>query len=94
MTSATTAATGHAAVSAGVSPERHRLGSLLIRAATTLLGLVIVVQTLFVLGYISFGFFNWLPVLIAYVLWSGLLCWGLVLRDGEAGWRAIFVLPV
>ena len=93
MTSATTAATRHAAVSAGVSPERHRLGSLLIRAATTLLGLVIVVQTLFVLGYISFGFSNWLPVLIAYVLWSAALCWGLVLRDGEAGWRAIFVLP-
>lgn len=93
MTSATTAATGHAAVSAGVTPERQRLGSLLIRAATILLGLVIAVQSLFALGYISFGFANWLPVLIAYVLWSAALCWGLVLRDGEAGWRAIFVLP-
>ena len=76
-----------------MSPERHRLGSLLIRASTLLLGLVILLQTLYVLGYTSFGFANWLPVLIAYVLWSGLLCWGLVLRDGEAGWRAVFVLP-
>ncbi|MEY3080922.1 MAG: hypothetical protein RJA94_907 [Pseudomonadota bacterium] len=93
MTSASPAVSGHVAVTPGVSPERHRLGSLLIRASTLLLGLVILLQTLYVLGYTSFGFANWLPVLIAYVLWSGLLCWGLVLRDGEAGWRAVFVLP-
>jgi multiple sugar transport system permease protein len=93
MTSASPAVSGHVAVTPGVSPERHRLGSLLIRASTLLLGLVIAVQTLYALGYISFGFSNWLPVLIAYVLWSAALCWGLVLRDGEAGWRAIFVLP-
>ena len=32
-------------------------------------------------------------MLIAYVLWSVALCWGLVLRDGEAGCARVFVLP-
>lgn len=93
MTSAPTAATGHDAVSMHVPPERRRLGSLLIRASTLLLGLVIAVQTLYAMGYVSWGFATWQPVLIAYVLWSVALCWGLVLRDGETGWRAVFVLP-
>ena len=93
MTSASTAATGHDAVSMHVPPERRRLGSLLIRASTLLLGLVIAVQTLYAMGYVGWGFSTWQPVLIAYVLWSVALCWGLVLRDGEAGWRAVFVLP-
>jgi hypothetical protein len=42
MTSASPAVSGHVAVTPGVSPERHRLGSLLIRGATILLGLIIV----------------------------------------------------
>jgi multiple sugar transport system permease protein len=44
-------------------------------------------------GVIPFGFETWQPVLIGYVLWSGALCAGNVVRDGEAGWRALFVLP-
>jgi len=93
MTSVSTAASGQEAVAPHVTPERRQRGILLIRGATLLLGLVSLVQLLSVLGYIPFGFTNWQPVLIAYVLWSAALCWGLVLRDGEAGWRAIFVLP-
>lgn len=93
MTSAPSAASGHEAVAQHVSPERRRLGSAMVRASTWLLIALIAVQTLYALGYISWGFSNWQPVLIGYVLWSIALCWGLVLRDGEAGWRAIFVLP-
>ena len=93
MTSVSTATPGLEAASPHVTPERRRRGVLLIRGATILLGLVILFQLLAALGYISFGFANWQPVLFAYVLWSVALCWGLVLRDGEAGWRAVFVLP-
>lgn len=93
MTSASTAASGHEAVSQHVPPERARLGRLLIRGSTLLLCLVGLMQLLFVWGDLPWGFSNWLPVFIAYVLWSAAYCWGLVLRDGEAGWRAVFVLP-
>lgn len=85
--------TGHDAVSAVVSPERRRLGSLLIRSATLLLALITIGQTLYAYGITSIGFANWMPILVAYVLWSAALCVGLILRDGEAGWRALFVLP-
>ena len=93
MTSVSSAASGRDAVSPAVPPERRRLGSLLIRASTLLLGAAILVEVLYATGVISFGFPNWQPIFIAYILWSVALCWGLVLRDGEAGWRALFVLP-
>ena len=93
MTSPAIAGTGRDAVSATVSPDRRRLGSLLIRAATLLLAVLILVQSLFAAELIGFGFANWMPIFIAYVLWSAALCAGLIVRDGEAGWRALFVLP-
>jgi multiple sugar transport system permease protein len=93
MTSSKTAAAGRDAVSPHVAPERQRAGRVLIRMATTLLAILILGQTLYAAGAIAFGFSNWMPIFIAYVLWSAALCWGLVLRDGEAGWRALFVLP-
>ncbi len=93
MTSISSAAPGHEAVSAAVTPQRQKFGRLLIRVSTLLLGLVILVEALYSAGVISFGFPNWQPIFIAYALWSVALCWGLVLRDGEAGWRAVFVLP-
>lgn len=93
MTSTSPEASGIDVVSASVTPERRRLGRLLIRGATLVLGLVILMQLLYAEGLFPFGFANWQPVLVAYVLWSIALCWGLVLRDGEAGRRAVFVLP-
>ena len=93
MTSATSAASGRDAVSPHVSPERQRAGRLLVRSATILFALLFVMQALFAYAVIPFGFPNWMPVLIAYVVWSIALCWGLILRDGEAGWRALFILP-
>jgi multiple sugar transport system permease protein len=93
MTTHVIAGTGRDVVSTIVSPERRRLGSLLIRAATIFFIVLLIAQSLFATGVISFGFANWMPVLIAYVLWSTALCIGLIVRDGEAGWRALFVLP-
>lgn len=93
MTSAATAGTGHDAVSSTVSAGRHRAGRLLIWIASLALAALVLLQTLFSTGYLSFGFENWLPVLIGYGLWSVALCIGLILRDGDSGWRALFVLP-
>ncbi|MFT3671207.1 carbohydrate ABC transporter permease [Aestuariivirga sp.] len=93
MTTTATAASDHQAVSADVPPERRRAGQLVIRGATAALVLVTAVQILSVAGVIGIGFSTWFPILVAYVLWSIALCWGLVLRDGEAGWRALFILP-
>jgi multiple sugar transport system permease protein len=93
MSQTPSAASGHDAVAATVSPERQRLGRLILRGATLLLGAVILFELLHVAGITSAGFPNWQPILIAFVLWSAALCWGLILRDGEAGWRALFVLP-
>lgn len=87
------AASGHDAVAAAVPPERQRLGTLLMRGSTLLLILIVLAELLFVAGITSFGFPNWQPILIAFVLWGAALCWGLILRDGESGWRALFVLP-
>ena len=84
---------GHHAVPSTVPATRKRMGSWLIRASTTVLGLLILMQALYAAGYISFGFSNWFPILIAYTAWSAALCTGSVLRDGEGGWRALFVLP-
>ncbi len=69
------------------------MGSLLIRSATLVLGLIVLMQSLYAAGMISFGFSSWLPILIAYTVWGVLLCIGSILRDGEGGWRALFVLP-
>jgi multiple sugar transport system permease protein len=55
--------------------------------------LLILVQTLYAAEAITVGFANWLPVFLAYIAWSIALCAGLILRGGEAGWRALFVLP-
>jgi multiple sugar transport system permease protein len=44
-------------------------------------------------GAIGFGFANWMPIFIAYALWGACLCVGNILRDREAGLRALFVLP-
>jgi multiple sugar transport system permease protein len=93
MTALPSAATGHESVAAAVPLPRQRIGNLLIRGATVLLGMAILAQALSSAGFISFGFSNWQPILIAYILWSAALCWGLILRDGEPGWRALFVLP-
>ena len=84
---------GRDAVFARVSAERQKTGTLLIRSATLVLALLILIQSLYAAGAISFGFPTWLPILIAYGIWGAALCAGNILKSGEAGWRALFVLP-
>jgi multiple sugar transport system permease protein len=62
----------------------------LIRSATSLLALITIGQTLYATVSRRLALVD--TVLVA-LLWSAALCVGLILRDGEAGWRALFVLP-
>ncbi len=89
----TATATGRDAVIGLVSATRQRQGTLLIRAASTAFLLLAVVQTLYKSELVPFGFQSWLPVLIGFAGWSAALCISNVLRYGEAGSRALFVLP-
>jgi multiple sugar transport system permease protein len=86
-------ATGRDAVIAVVSDQQQRQGKLLVRCATIGIIVLTCLQILFKLGWISFGFANWQPILLAYAAWGAALCTGNILHSGEAGWRALFVLP-
>lgn len=89
----TTATTGRDAVTAIVSSDRQKTGTLLVRSATAVFFALTALQALYYAGVLPFGFSNWLPILIAFALWGSALCAGNILRYGEAGWRALFVLP-
>jgi multiple sugar transport system permease protein len=93
MTSNTTADTGRDAIPTVDTAERRRLGTFLIRGATLILVLIVAEQALYAANVISFGFPTWMPVFIAYGLWGVALCTANILRDSQAGWRALFVLP-
>ncbi|MFL5260270.1 MAG: carbohydrate ABC transporter permease [Hyphomicrobiales bacterium] len=69
------------------------MGRAILLAASVLLALAALVQVLYAAGLTSFGFESWRPVLYAFVLWSAALCISQVLTRGEAGHRALFVLP-
>lgn len=76
-----------------VTPGRRTFGQLLILATTLLLLAAVVVQGLYSLEVIDFGFDNWRPILYLYIAWGIGLCVGQVLYRGEKGQRAVFVLP-
>ncbi len=75
------------------SRSRILLGKGLIWAASILLAAVILIQALYAGEVIAFGFDNWRPVLYAYALWGVALGVGQVMVRGEAGMKALFVLP-
>ncbi|HVW57673.1 MAG TPA: sugar ABC transporter permease [Rhizobiaceae bacterium] len=78
-----------------VSGSRSRIaaGKALIWATSILFACVLLVQILYAAGAIDFGFANWRPVLYAYALWGIGLGVGQIMVRGEAGLRALFVLP-
>lgn len=87
---------GDVFIEEGADPKvaaRSRAGRALIWLASLGLGLVILLQALNAQGVVALGFGNWRPTLFAYVLWAVALGYGLVLTRGEAGRRALFVLP-
>ena len=76
-----------------ISEARQRAGRGLIIAASLGLAAIIIMQSLYAAGTIATGFGNWRPVLYAYVLWAVALGAGQVMIRGEAGHRALFLLP-
>ena len=76
-----------------ISAARQQAGRGLIIAASLGLGAIIILQSFYAAGAISTGFENWRPVLYAYVLWAVALGVGQVMVRGEAGHRALFLLP-
>jgi multiple sugar transport system permease protein len=76
-----------------ISSGRMLAGRVLIGLASLLLVVAALVQYLHEQGSLGFGFDNWRPVLYAFVLWSIALGCGQVLMRGEAGERALFILP-
>ena len=69
------------------------LGRIVISAASALFGLVVLLQILNATGVLDLGLTNWRPTVYAYVLWSVALGYSMVLARGEAGMRALFILP-
>ena len=76
-----------------ISELRRKAGRGLIIAASLGLAAIIAWQSFYVAGSLSTGFENWRPVLYVYVLWAVALGTGQVMVRGEAGHRALFLLP-
>jgi multiple sugar transport system permease protein len=93
MQNATPAAQHFEVASQDISPARQSAGRALIVAATLGLTALTLFQTLYAAGVISAGFGNWRPVLYGYIIWSIALGAGQVMIRGEAGHRALFILP-
>jgi len=76
-----------------ISPRRKTIGRAIVWTGSALFALVILLQILNVAGVVELGLRNWRPTLYAYVFWSIALGLGLVVIRGEAGMRALFILP-
>ena len=76
-----------------IPQSRKSAGRLLIGAASLGLGLVILLQALDVAGITAIGFETWRPTVYAYLVWAVALGAGQVMIRGQAGQRALFLLP-
>lgn len=76
-----------------IPESRKRLGRMVFAAGTLMLVAIALVRALQELGIVDLGFATWRPVLYAYIFWGVMLGWSQVLRRGEDGKRALFVLP-
>ena len=84
----------HFEVGAQTIPQaRKKAGRSLIILASLGLAAIIILQLLYAASVIGFGFENWRPSLFAYILWAMALGFGQVMIRGEAGHRAVFLLP-
>ncbi len=77
----------------GIRGKHRGLGKALIRAASLGLFAAILIQALYSTDLIGFGFETWQPILYAYLVWAIALGASQVMIRGEAGVRALFVLP-
>src|ERR1044072_905388 len=76
-----------------IAPGGKAAGPALIWAAPAILGLVVLLQALSDAGQGPLHFETWRPTLYAYVLWAVAIGIAQVMIRGEAGQRALFVLP-
>ena len=80
-------------MSHAVPDAHHTIGRGLVIIASLALGLVFLMQALSAAGMFDLGFEDWRPSLYAYALWAIALGVGQVLTRGEAGYKALFLLP-
>ncbi len=73
--------------------SRKARGGYLITASSAALVIVALVQALDALQVFVIGFTNFRPLLAAYLLWCLAFAYAQVLSRGEAGSRALFILP-
>lgn len=76
-----------------IPESRKRLGRMVFVAGTLVLIGTALMRTLQEAGVFDFGLRTWRPVLYAYIFWGVTLGLSQVLRRGEDGKRALFVLP-
>ena len=76
-----------------ISAGRKMTGRAALWAASALVLIVLAIELLYKNGVIAFGFENWMPLLLACVVWSCALGFQQVMVRGEAGSRVLFVLP-
>jgi multiple sugar transport system permease protein len=72
---------------------RIAVGRAIIWAASLVLALLVIAEALGKTGVMALGFASWRPVLYAYGLWCVAFGVGQVMVRGEAGYRALFILP-
>ncbi len=77
----------------GIAPSRAIAGKRLIIAASLAFVAMALLQILYGLEVISWGFATWRPVLYAYVFWGIALGLAQVWMRGGAGEKALFLLP-
>ena len=75
------------------SVPKKELGRYLIIASSVGFAIVALVQLLDASQILLIGFTNFRPLLTAFILWSLTFGYGQVLSRGEAGSRALFILP-
>ncbi|MBN9309692.1 MAG: sugar ABC transporter permease [Devosia sp.] len=76
-----------------IAPLRRSWGRGLIIAGTLLFILTALAQALNAAGILKLGLTNWRPTLFAFLVFAVAIGAGQVLMRGQAGWRALFILP-
>ena len=83
-------AIGHASL---IPAGRKSAGRALIILTSLLLAATVIFQILDANGVITLGLKNWRPSLYAYVIWAVSIGISQVMMRGEAGHKALFLLP-
>jgi multiple sugar transport system permease protein len=92
-TSSLTGARDHPVAAEAWWTGRRTLGRAVIILGTLGLALIVLLQILDSVGLVALGFASWRPSLYAYLVWAACLTAGQILVRGEAGHRAVFLLP-